>query len=82
MKSRKKFVTNAELESLIMEYWEECAYRDCESDFAINKLVYDYALSCGINEEKLMNDVSLTVRSMTNSQKRKLYKLMVDSNIR
>ncbi len=33
-------------------------------------------------EEKLEADVLLTVRNMTNSQKRKLYKLMCTSGIR
>lgn len=82
MKKRKAITTENRLVGLVMEYWEECAYRDTMSDYKINKLVYDYALSCGIDEEKLDNDVSLAVRNMTNSQKRKLYKLMVDSNIR
>lgn len=74
--------TENKLINLIMEYWEECAYRDCESDYQINKLLDDYALSCGIDERKLNGDIEITVRNMTNSQKRKLYKLMVESNIR
>ena len=74
--------TEDKLYNLIMEYWSECAYSNFEKDFLINDLLYDYALSCGIDEEKLQNDISVTVRNMTNSQKRKLYKLMVDSNIR
>jgi hypothetical protein len=82
MKKRKAITTENKLVNLIMEYWEECAYRDVRSDYEINKLVYDYALSCGIDERKIGNDVSLTVRNMTNSQKRELYKLMAESNIR
>lgn len=74
--------TENKLFNLIMEYWSDCAYRDCESDYQINKLVDDYALSCGINEEALNGDVEITIRNMTNSQKRMLYKLMVESNIR
>lgn len=74
--------TENKLINLIMEYWSDCAYRDCDSDFAINCLVDDYALSCGIDEGKLNGDIEITVRNMTNSQKRKLYKLMVESNIR
>ena len=74
--------TENKLVNLIMEYWSDCAYRDCESDYQINKLVDDYALSCGINEEALNGDVEITIRNMTNSQKRKLYKLMVESNIK
>ena len=75
-------MTTEKLVNRIMEYWADCAYRDCESDYKINKLVDDYALSCGINEETLNGDVEITIRNMTNSQKRKLYKLMVESNIR
>lgn len=74
--------TENKLVNLIMEYWSDCAYRDCESDYRINKLVDEYALSCGIDERKLNADICITVRNMTNSQKRKLYKLMVESNIR
>lgn len=74
--------TENKLINQIMEYWELCAYSDSKSDFAINKLVDDFALSCGIDEEKLEADVLLTVRNMTNSQKRKLYKLMCTSGIR
>lgn len=74
--------TENKLIKLIMEYWEECAYRDCESDLSINILLNDYALSCGIDESKLNYDIEITVRNMTNSQKRKLYKLMIESNIR
>lgn len=74
--------TENKLVNLIMEYWCDCAYRDCESDYKINKLVDDYALSCGIDERKLEGDIEITVRNMTNSQKRKLYKLMLESNIR
>lgn len=74
--------TENKLVNLIVEYWADCAYRDNESDYKINKLLYDYALSCGIDEGKLNSDIDITVRNMTNSQKRKLYKLMVESNIR
>ena len=74
--------TEHKLINLIMEYWEDCAYHDCESDFKINALVDDFALSCGIDEKKLNGDIDITVKNMTNSQKRKLYKLMLESNIR
>lgn len=66
----------------IMNYWQDCAYRDMKSDYKVNKLVYDFAISLGIDEEKLDSDVELTVRNMTNSQKRKLYKLMLESGIK
>lgn len=66
----------------IMEYWSVCAYCNGKKDFAINDLLEKYALSCGIYEEKLESRIDLTVRSMTNSQKRKLYKKMLESGIR
>ena len=74
--------TEKKLVKQIMDYWMECAYRDCESDFAINDLVEQYALSCGIQESKLEYRIDITVSNMTNSQKRKLYKLMLESGIR
>ena len=66
----------------IMEYWEVCAYCNCEKDFAINDLLEKYALSCGIDERKLENRIDLTIRYMTNSQKRTLYTKMLESGIR
>ena len=74
--------TENKLVNKIMEYWEACAYRDCESDFAINDLVERYARSCGIREENIEYRIDITIRNMTNSQKRKLYKLMLESGIR
>ena len=74
--------TENKLIKQIMKYWEECAFRDCDSDFAINNLVEKFALSCGIDERKLMGRVDIAVYNMTNSQKRKLYKLMLESGIR
>ena len=74
--------TENKLFELIIEYWKLCAYRDCASDFAINDLVEKYALSCGINEKNLEYRVDITIRNMTNSQKRKLYKLMLESGIK
>ena len=74
--------TTDKLFNQIMEYWEVCAYRDCESDFAINDLLEKYAASCGIYEKNIQYRIDITVRNMTNSQKRKLYKLMLKSGIR
>lgn len=78
----KKMTTEEKLFRKIIAYWEACAYRDCESDFAINDLVEKYALSCGIQEKKLEYRIDITVRNMTNSQKRKLYELMLESGIK
>lgn len=43
----------------IMEYWETCAYCNCEKDFAINDLLEEYALSCGIDEKNLKTELIL-----------------------
>lgn len=66
----------------IMEYWEACAYVDPMKDSAINSLLEEYALSCGIDENKLGGRIDITIRNMTNSQKRKLYQKMLESNIK
>lgn len=78
----KKYNQSKLLARNIMEYWEECVYRDGESDRLINNLVYDYAQSIGIYQEKLNYDVALTVNNMTNSQKRKLLNMMQESGIK
>lgn len=78
----RKMTTEEKLFKKIMAYWEACAYRDCESDFDINYLVEKYALSCGIQESKIEYRIDITIRNMTNSQKRKLYKLMLESGIK
>lgn len=62
------------LTKTIMERWEELAYKDGISDRLVNNLIYNYAKSLGIYQEKLNADVTLTVNNMTNSQKRRLLK--------
>lgn len=71
-----------DLTGKIMAYWELCAYQNSKADFAINHLVNNFASLCGINQDKLNNRVDLTVNALTNSQKRKLYKMMLDSGIK
>lgn len=78
----KTMTTENRLIRQIMDYWKVCAYHDMKSDYKINKLVYDFAISLGIDEEKLDDDVELTVRNMSNSQKRRLYKLMLELGIK
>lgn len=58
----------------IMKHWEALAYKDSISDMLVNDLIYNYAKSLGIYQEKLNADVTLTVNNMTNSQKRRLLK--------
>lgn len=71
-----------DLTEKIMQYWESCVYQNSKADFAINHLVNNFTSSCGINQKKLNNRVDLAVNALTNSQKRKLYKLMFDSGIK
>ena len=74
MKTVEKLTNN------IMQYWEECAYRD--TDFKVNNLIYDYCLLHGINQDNIECDVRISVYNLSNSNKRKLYKLLIESNIR
>ena len=50
--------------------------------FAINDLLERYASDCGINIDMLNGEIEPTVLNMTASQKRKLYKKMLESGIR
>lgn len=71
----------AVLTNKIMVYWCKCIAKDAKADFAVNKLIEDYAASCGVYEENFDYDVTLTVNSLTNAQKRELYKMLLKSNI-
>lgn len=66
----------------IMKYWTECAYSNTKKDFTINDLLERYASDCGINIDMLNGKIEPTVLNMTASQKRKLYKKMLESGIR
>ena len=66
----------------IMKYWAECAYSNTKKDFAINDLLENYVSDCGITMDMLNGEIELTVLNMTASQKRKLYKKMLESGIR
>ena len=44
--------TENKLVKQIIDYWAECIY-DCESDYKINKLIDNYALSCGIDLDEV-----------------------------
>ena len=59
----------------IMSYWNDCICGEnasADKDFKVNNLIYDYALSVGINQELIDNRVDLTVNNMTNSQKKEI----------
>ena len=69
------------LVSLIMDYWYKCISKNGASDFKVNNLIECFAENCGVYEGVYDYNVELTVRFLTNSQKRKLYKQLVNSGI-
>ena len=74
-------MNNKQLLESIMKYWDKCINTSGEADYEVNNLIYNFALSCGIDEEKLQGDVYITVSNMTASQKRKLWNKLLISNI-
>ena len=75
MKSCDKLV------SLIMDYWTKCVSKNSEADFKVNELIENFSESCGRREKVYDYDVTLTVSFLTNAQKRKLYKQLLNSGI-
>ena len=69
------------LVSLIMEYWTKCVSKNSEADFKVNDLIENFAESCERREKVYDYDVTLTVSFLTNAQKRKLYKQLLNSGI-
>lgn len=65
--------TEKKLIQEIMDIWSNMIATPV-GDRKVNNLIDNFALSIGIDETKLEGDVYLTVRNMTNSQKRKLCK--------
>ena len=78
-------LNNKQLHKAIMDYWVKSISipkrNNIDADYKVNTLLYDYALSHGIDEKELENDIDLTVSAMTATQKRELLKLLHDSNI-
>ena len=66
---------------LIMDYWTKCVSKNLEADFKVNDLIENFAETCGRYEEVFDCDVALTVSFLTNAQKRKLYKQLLNSEI-
>ena len=66
---------------LIMDYWTKCVSKNSEADFKVNDLIENFAETCGRYEEVFDCDVALTVRSLTDAQKRKLYKQLLNSGM-
>ena len=69
------------LTSLIMNYWTASISKKSEADFKVNELIENIAESCGRYEKVYDYDVALTVSFLTNAQKRKLYKQLLNSGI-
>lgn len=69
------------LVSLIMDYWTKCVSKNSDADFKVNDLIENFTESCGRSEKVYNCDVTLTVSFLTNSQKRKLYKQLLNSGI-
>ena len=70
------------LTALIMDYWNKCVSKGFKADYEVNKLVDDFAEFCGVYEKNFDYDVTVTVNFLTNSQKRKLYKMLLNSRIK
>lgn len=64
-----------------MEYWFKCISKknDRYADGDINELLEEFVHDCNVSYHS--DDLDRTVLNLTNSQKRKLYKMMLDSGI-
>ncbi|MBC5745287.1 hypothetical protein FMM74_017340 [Lachnospiraceae bacterium MD308] len=65
----------------IMEYWFKCISKknDRYADGDINELLEEFVHDCNVSYHS--DDLDRTVLNLTNSQKRKLYKMMLDSGV-
>lgn len=73
--------TEYKLASSIMEYWFKCISKrnDRYADRDINDLLEEFVVGCKVSYDS--GDLDRTVLNLTNSQKRKLYKEMINSGI-
>ena len=73
--------TEYKLGSAIMEYWFKCISKknDRYADGDINELLEDFVHDCKVSYHS--DDLDRTILNLTNSRKRKLYKMMLDSGI-
>lgn len=76
-----KQTTEYKLANKIMEYWFKCISKknDKYADGDINDLLENFIIDCNVSYHS--DDLDRTVLNLTNSQKRKLYKKMLDSGI-
>lgn len=73
--------TEFKLANAIMEYWFNCISKedDRKADSDINDLLENFVRDCNVSYH--YDDLDRTVFNLTNSQKRKLYKNMLNSGI-
>ena len=76
-----KQTTEYKLTSAIMKYWSKCISKenDRKADGDINDLLENFVKECNISYH--YDNLDRTVLNLTNSQKRKLYKTMLNSGI-
>ena len=73
--------TEYKLGNTIMEYWFKCISKENDryADGDINELLEEYVRDCKVSYYG--DDLDRTILNLTNSQKRKLYKIMLESGI-
>ncbi|RKI83755.1 hypothetical protein D7V90_07640 [bacterium 1xD42-87] len=73
--------TECKLVSVITEYWFKCISKedDRQADRDINNLLEIFVRDCNVSY--YYDDLDRTIFNLTNSQKRKLYKNMLNSGI-
>lgn len=76
-----KQTTEYQLVKEIMEYWSKCILKknDKYADIDINDLLETFVIDCKVSYDPA--DLNRTVSNLTNAQKRKLYRKMLDSGI-
>ncbi len=77
----EKRTTELKLLENIMNYWWECISKknDRYADGDINDLLENFVLNCNVSYHS--DDLDRTVLNLTNSQKRNLYRTMLNSGI-
>ena len=76
-----KQTTEYKLAREIMDYWCKCIFKENDkyADGDINDLLENFIIDCKVSYDS--GDLDRTVLNLTNSQKRKLYRKMLDSGI-
>lgn len=75
----KKETTERKLLKSIMDFWWECISKSIEADYQINDLLEKFIIGCGVTY--FSHDLDRSVLNLSNSQKRKLYSVMLKSGI-